>query len=230
MKTKILALVLALACLSTVATAYALPDRSWDVERGNGFKPQAWRLRSLWACRWTQGNWAEEVPEADPTQIDDLIASLLEAEGEEGGDGVWLLNAHGQATLVDQESEEEQPLAVQALLVKENGDDEAVLYKVAWGRVRVGDAWVQVSGYAARHEGLVYLKLEGEDVSLYAVGRPYSAGIGVRLALKARVTWEGEPYQATMRGRATPLGLGPKWGPAMPTPAPDAEPEGEASS
>jgi len=229
MKTKILALVLALACLSTAVTAYALPDRSLGGERGNGFKPRGWRARSLWAYRWSQGNWAEEVPEVDPSQIDGLIAGLLEDEGE-GGGGVWFLNAHGPATLVDQESEEEQPLAVQALLVKENGDDEAVLYKVAWGRVRIGEAWVQVSGYAARHGGMVYLGLEGEDVSLYAVGRPYSAGIGVRLALKARVTWEGEAYQATMRGRAVPLGLGHRWRPAVPKPAPDDEPEGEASS
>ena len=130
---------------------------------------------------------------------------------------IWIVVARGYSWEVEPSTdavEARNPMGIRfrARPVMDTGD--GILFKVPGGVVGHDGERHKVEGYgwARKEDGLFYMKLDGEDIHLKVVGKVYPRNLDVasntgrfrfhRVAMKGKMTVEGEDYLFALRGRA----------------------------
>ena len=149
------------------------------------------------------------ITDLDEDTVDDVFAQVEEADEVEDNTTsvIWYLNARGQlATEEPVTDAAADTVGVQLIAEKVKTTEYGKLYEVLWGRVNQNGEKVEVEGYVVLDtDGVFYMKLEGEELSLKSIGRISPAGVGVRVAMKGYMTYEDANYSFEMHGRAIPL-------------------------
>jgi hypothetical protein len=130
---------------------------------------------------------------------------------------IWIVVARGHSWKVDPSTDAvdaRNPMGIRfrARPVMDTGN--GILFKVPRGVVGHGGERHKVEGYgwARKEDGVFYMKLDGEDIHLKVVGKVYPRNLDVasntrrirfhRVAMKGKMTVEGEDYLFALRGRA----------------------------
>jgi hypothetical protein len=130
---------------------------------------------------------------------------------------IWIVVARGHSWEVDPSTDAvdaRNPMGIRfrARPVMDTGN--GILFKVLGGVVGHDGERFKVEGYgwARKADGVFYMKLDGEDIHLKVVGKVYPRNLDVasntgrfrfhRVAMKGKMTVEGEDYLFALRGRA----------------------------
>jgi hypothetical protein len=130
---------------------------------------------------------------------------------------IWIVVARGYSWEVEPSTdavEARNPMGIRfrARPVMDTGD--GILFKVPRGVVGHDGERHKVEGYgwARKEDGVFYMKLDGENIHLKVVGKVYPRNLDVasntgrfrfhRVAMKGKMTVEGEDYLFALRGRA----------------------------
>ena len=130
---------------------------------------------------------------------------------------IWIVVARGHSWKVEPSTDAvdaRNPMGIRfrARPVMDTGD--GILFKVPGGVVGHDGERYKVEGYgwARKTDGVFYMKLDGEDIHLKGVGKVYPRNLDVasntgrfrfhRVAMKGKMTVEGESYLFALRGRA----------------------------
>jgi hypothetical protein len=164
----------------------------------------------------------EEVTPEILDEIDALVEKYEELPDEEKKThrrGVWVVVARGlswKSGSIPEVSEiapECIPMGTRFYAKAIWGNTEWTLYRLGRGIVGHDGERYKVDGYALyiKESKKFYLVLDGEGVSLQAVGRVYGHNADLasvkgprclRLAMKGRMSVEGDPYTFALRGYA----------------------------
>jgi hypothetical protein len=163
--------------------------------------------------RYLNSTMFNELPEFDEKEIDLLLSeyeAMLESDDVPKG-GLWILWAGGASwPLVDEtdvnDVAPEDPLrcgmrlAIRPVIALE----DIVVFKVVRGVVDQDGERHKVEGVGVlfKEEGVFVMKLEGEGLSLKAIGRVHRGRWSLRVDMKGRMTVDGVDYAFRMRGRA----------------------------
>lgn len=157
-----------------------------------------------------------DLDDLSEDEIDDRISAAENAPAVEDGDTanpLWIARAHGSSWPLDDADVEESNLATPIGTVfaatKVKTTEYGTVYDIVWGIVGHNGERVGVKGVAVLgSDGVFVMKLQGDDLSLWAIGRIGRARLGVRLAMKGYMSHDGEMYGFHMKGSAHPIGLG----------------------
>ena len=157
-----------------------------------------------------------DLDDLSEDEIDDRISAAENAPAVEDGDTanpLWIARAHGSSWPLDDADVEESNLATPIGTVfaatKVKTTEYGTVYDIVWGIVGHNGERVGVKGVAVLgSDGVFVMKLQGDDLSLWAIGRIGRARLGVRLAMKGYMSHDGEIYGFHMKGNAHPIGLG----------------------
>jgi hypothetical protein len=165
----------------------------------------------------------EEVDSEVFTEIDALVEEYEKRPEEEKKPhfpGVWVVVARGLSWETDSFPEtsdvapESIPMGMRFFAKAIWGNTEWTLYKLGRGVIGHSGERHRVDGYALymKETGNFYLVLDGEDVSLQAVGKVYGPNADLtsarcrrclRLAMKGRMLIDGDGYVFGLRGYAS---------------------------
>ena len=156
------------------------------------------------------------IDDLSEDEIDDRISAAENAPAVEDDDAaspLWIARAHGSSwPLGDADVEESNlatPVGTMFAATKVKTTECGTVYDIVWGIVGHNGERVGVKGVAVLgSDGVFVMKFQGDDLSLYAIGRIGRARLGVRLAMKGYMSHDGETYGFHMRGNAHPIGLG----------------------
>jgi hypothetical protein len=159
---------------------------------------------------------AIELDDLNEDEIDDRISAAENAPAVEDGDTaspLWIARAYGSSwPLGDADVEESNlatPIGTMFAATKVKATEYGVVYDIVWGIVGHNGERVGVKGVAVLgSDGVFVMKLHGEDLDLWAIGRISRARFGVRLAMKGYMSHDGDMYGFHMRGSAHPIGWG----------------------
>lgn len=159
---------------------------------------------------------AIELDDLNEDEIDDRISAAENAPALEDGDTaspLWIARAHGSSWPLGyadvEESNPATPIGTIFAATKVKATEYGVVYDVVWGIVGHSGERVGIKGVAVLgSDGVFVMKLHGEDLDLWAVGRIGRARLGVRLAMKGCMSHDGDMYGFHMRGNAHPIGWG----------------------
>jgi len=159
---------------------------------------------------------AIELDDLSEDEIDDRISAAENAPAVEDGDTanpLWIARATGSSwPLGDADVDESSlatPIGTMFAATKVKATEYGVVYDIVWGIVGHNGERVGVKGVAVLgSDGVFVMKLHGEDLDLWAIGRIGKARFGVRLAMKGYMSHDGDMYGFHMRGRAHPIGWG----------------------
>jgi hypothetical protein len=159
---------------------------------------------------------AIELDDLSEDEIDDRISAAESAPAVEDGDTaspLWIARTYGSSwPLGDADVEESNlatPIGTMFAATKVKTTDYGTVYDIVWGIVGHNGERVGVKGVAVLcSDGVFVMKLHGDDLSLWAIGRIGKARYGVRLAMKGYMSHDGEMYGFHMKGRAHPIGFG----------------------
>ncbi len=157
-----------------------------------------------------------DIDDLSEDEINDRISAAENAPDVEDGDTaspLWIARAHGSSWPLGEADVEESNLATPVGTVfaatKVKTTEYGTVYDIVWGIVGHNGERVGVKGVAVLcSDGVFVMKLQGEDLSLWAIGRISRARLGVRLAMKGYMSHDGEMYGFHMRGMAHPIGFG----------------------
>lgn len=157
-----------------------------------------------------------DLDDLSEDEIDDRISAAENAPAVEDGDTatpLWIARAHGSSwPLGDADVEESNlatPIGTVFAATKVKTTEYGTVYDIVWGIVGHNGERVGVKGVAVLgSDGVFVMKLQGDDLSLGAIGRIGRARLGVRLAMKGYMSHDGEIYGFHMKGNAHPIGLG----------------------
>lgn len=157
-----------------------------------------------------------DLDDLSEDEIDDRISAAEDAPAVEDGDTatpLWIARAHGSSwPLGDADVEESNlatPIGTVFAATKVKTTEYGTVYDIVWGIVGHNGERVGVKGVAVLgSDGVFVMKLQGDDLSLGAIGRIGRARLGVRLAMKGYMSHDGEIYGFHMKGNAHPIGLG----------------------
>jgi hypothetical protein len=145
----------------------------------------------------------------DEAEADDILNSVSPEDlQEEAIGGLWLVYLQGSSWKVDDTVDSVDaasyatPISMNLAVRKVKEIEQGVLYKVTRGVLRHSGETVKVEGYIVLRGRVFAMKLRGEGVELKAVGAIAPAGIGVRIAMRGRMTHNDENYGFKMTGRA----------------------------
>lgn len=164
----------------------------------------------------------EEVDSEVFTEIDVLVKEyekLPEEERKPHFPGVWVVVARGLSWETDSFPETSEvapeciPMGMRFFAKAIWGNDEWTLYRLGRGVIGHSGERHRVDGYALykKDTGKFYLVLDGEGVSLQAVGKVYGPNADLtsarcrrclRLAMKGRMSIDGDGYVFGLRGYA----------------------------
>ena len=149
------------------------------------------------------------LDEYDETEVDDLLDAVTPDDiQEEAIGGLWLVHLQGSSWKVDDTEDSVDtasyatPISMNLAVRKVKEIEQGVLYKVTRGVLRHAGETVKVEGYIVLRGRVFAMKLRGEGVDLKAVGAIAPAGIGVRVAMRGRMTHNDENYGFKMTGKA----------------------------
>jgi hypothetical protein len=149
------------------------------------------------------------LDEYDETEVDDLLDAVTPEDiQEEAIGGLWLVHLQGSSWKVDDTEDSVDtasyatPISMNIAVRKVKEIEQGVLYKVTRGVLRHAGETVKVEGYIILRGRVFAMKLRGEGVDLKAVGAIAPAGIGVRVAMRGRMTHNEEDYGFKMTGKA----------------------------
>jgi len=157
-----------------------------------------------------------EFDDLSEDEIDDRISAAENALAIEDGDTaspLWIARVYGSSwPLGDADVEENNlatPIGTMFAATKVKTTEYGVVYDIVWGIVGHNGERVGVKGVAVLgSDGVFVMKLQGDDLSLWAIGRIGKARFGVRLAMKGYMSHDGDMYGFHMRGSAHPIGWG----------------------
>lgn len=157
-----------------------------------------------------------DLDDLSEDEIDDRISAAENAPAVEDGDTanpLWIARAHGSSwPLGDADVEESNlatPIGTVFAATKVKTTEYGTVYDIVWGIIGHNGERVGVKGVAVLgSDGVFVMKLQGDDLSLGAIGRIGRARLGVRLAMKGYMSHDGEIYGFHMKGNAHPIGLG----------------------
>ncbi len=157
-----------------------------------------------------------DLDDLSEDEIDDRISAAEDAPAVEDGDTatpLWIARAHGSSwPLGDADVEESNlatPIGTVFAATKVKTTEYGTVYDIVWGIIGHNGERVGVKGVAVLgSDGVFVMKLQGDDLSLGAIGRIGRARLGVRLAMKGYMSHDGEIYGFHMKGNAHPIGLG----------------------
>lgn len=157
-----------------------------------------------------------DLDDLSEDEIDDRISAAENAPAVENGDTanpLWIARAHGSSWPLDDadltESNLATPVGTMFAATKVKTTEYGTVYDIVWGIVGHNGERVGVKGVAVLgSDGVFVMKLQGDDLSLGAIGRIGRARLGVRLAMKGYMSHDGEIYGFHMKGNAHPIGLG----------------------
>lgn len=150
------------------------------------------------------------LDEYDESEADGLLDALTpdDLQAEAVG-ALWLVHLQGSSWKVDDTDDSVDaasyatPISMNLAVRKVKEIEQGVLYKVTRGVLRHAGETVKVEGYIVLRGRVFAMKLRGEGVDLKAVGAIAPAGIGVRVAVRGRMTHNDEYYGFKMTGKAT---------------------------
>ncbi len=159
---------------------------------------------------------AIELDDLNEDEIDDRVSAAENAPAVEDGDTaspLWIARAYGFSwPLGDADVDESSlatPIGTLFAATKVKTTEYGVVYDIVWGIVGHNGERVGVKGVAVLgSDGVFVMKLHGEDLDLWAIGRIGKARYGVRLAMKGYMSHDGDMYGFHMKGRAHPIGWG----------------------
>ena len=129
----------------------------------------------------------------------------------------WIVVARGYSWELEPSTdavEARNPMGTRFAAIPVMDTGEGILFKVTRGIVGHDGEHMKVEGYgwARKEDGVFYMKLDGEDIHLKVVGKVYPRNFDVasnkgrfrfhRIAMKGKMTVEGEDYRFALRGRA----------------------------
>jgi hypothetical protein len=156
------------------------------------------------------------IDDLSEDEIDDRISAAENApavEDEDTASPLWIVRAYGSSwPLGDADVEESNlatPIGTVFAATKVKTTEYGTVYDVVWGIVGHNGERVGVKGVAVLgSDGVFVMKLQGDDLSLSAIGRIGRAWLGVKLAMKGYMSHDGETYGFHMKGTAHPIGFG----------------------
>lgn len=157
-----------------------------------------------------------DLDDLSEDEIDDRISAAENAPAVDDGDTanpLWIARVYGSSwPLGDADVEESSlatPIGTMFAATKVKTTEYGTVYDIVWGIVGHNGERVGVKGVAVlSSDGVFVMKLQGDDLSLWAIGRRGRARYGVRLAMKGYMSHDGERYGFHMKGSAHPIGLG----------------------
>jgi len=159
---------------------------------------------------------AIELDDLSEDEIDDRISAAKNAPALEDSDTaspLWIARVHGSSWPLGvadvEESSLATPIGTMFAATNVKTTDYGVVYDVVWGIVGHRGERVGVKGAAVLDsDGVFVMKLHGDDLDLWAIGRIGRTRLGVRLAMKGYMSHDGDMYGFHMRGSAHPIGWG----------------------
>jgi hypothetical protein len=155
------------------------------------------------------------IDDLSEDEIDDRISAAKNAPAvdDDTASPLWIARAHGSSwPLGDADVEESNlatPIGTAFAATKVKTTEYGTVYDIVWGIVGHNGERVGVKGVAVLgSDGVFVMKLQGDDLSLGAIGRIGRARLGVRLAMKGYMSHDGETYGFHMKGNAHPIGFG----------------------
>lgn len=157
-----------------------------------------------------------DIDDLSEDEIEDRISAAENAPTIEDGDTanpLWIARAHGASWPLGDADVEESNLAIPVgtmfAATKVKTTEYGTVYDIVWGIVGHNGERVGVKGVAVLgSDGVFVMKLQGDGLSFYAIGRIGRARFGVRLAMKGYMSHDGEMYGFHMKGAAHPIGFG----------------------
>lgn len=157
-----------------------------------------------------------DIDDLSEDEIEDRISAAENAptiEDDDTANPLWIARAHGASWPLGDADVEESNLAIPVgtmfAATKVKTTEYGTVYDIVWGIVGHNGERVGVKGVAVLgSDGVFVMKLQGDDLSFYAIGRIGRARFGVRLAMKGYMSHDGEMYGFHMKGAAHPIGFG----------------------
>ena len=157
-----------------------------------------------------------DIDDLSEDEIDDRISAAENAptiEDDDTASPLLIARAHGASWPLGDADVEESNLAIPVgtmfAATKVKTTEYGTVYDIVWGIVGHNGERVGVKGVAVLgSDGVFVMKLQGDDLSFYAIGRIGRARFGVRLAMKGYMNHDGEMYGFHMKGTAHPIGFG----------------------
>ncbi|MBN2336034.1 hypothetical protein JXL21_10790 [Candidatus Bathyarchaeota archaeon] len=227
MKTKsktlmVMALIVASVLASSMVTIMAAAEESSDIQTPEAFSTRVERVESAkQSLRTTIQEKLQAIrPEAldvddlSEDEIEDRLDKALNApetdDGDNGANPLWIARATGSAWPLrnadTSDTDLTKAIGTMFAATKIKTTEYGVVYDIVWGIVGHGGERVGVKGIAILgSDGVFVMKLQGDDLSLAAIGKVGRAGFGVRLAMKGYMSHDGDSYGFRMSGRAYPL-------------------------
>ena len=159
--------------------------------------------------------------ELDPKQLEAVdLPSIIEAYNlekpvyEQEGECIWILIAHGYAYDSSISTDAVSRVYRTGMRITAKpvwASPWGLFFKVTMGKVGFNGTRDEVTGFGLAKNGKFYMTMDGEDISLEAMGKIYprppvtSARRPVRfhrIAMKGRMNVEGDDYVFKMRGWA----------------------------
>jgi len=217
----VMALIVASILAATPAIAAAEDDNSPQPE---AFVNRAKRVQRIQQSLKAKIQSRLQLTEPEPIDLDDLSEDEIDdrlsaaenapaVEDDGTASPLWIARAHGSSWPLGDADVEESNLATPVGTVfaatKVKTTEYGTVYDIVWGIVGHNGERVGVKGVAVLgSEGVFVMKLQGDDLSLWAIGRIGRARLGVRLAMKGYMSHDGEMYGFHMKGMAHPIGFG----------------------
>jgi hypothetical protein len=159
---------------------------------------------------------AIELDDLSEDEIDDRISAAEDAPAVEDGDTaspLWIARAYGSSWPLSNAdvdvSSLATPIGTMFAATKVKATEYGTVFDIVWGVVGHNGERVGVKGVAVLcSDGVFVMKLHGDDLDLWAIGRIGKARYGVRLAMKGYMSHDGDMYGFHMKGRAHPIGFG----------------------
>lgn len=157
---------------------------------------------------------ALDIDDLSDDEIEDRLYAAVNApetdDEDSGANPLWIARAVGSAwPLGDADvdaSSVATPVGTMFAATKIKTTEHGTVYDIVWGIVGHDGERVGVKGVAVLcSDGVFVIKMEGDDLALYGIGRIGKAWYGVKLAMKGYMKHDGEMYGFRMRGGAHPV-------------------------
>jgi len=156
-----------------------------------------------------------DLDDLNEDEIDDRISAAENAPAVEDGDTanpLWIARVYGSSWPLGDadivESNLATPVGTVFAATKVKTTEYGTVYDIVWGIVGHNGERVGIKGVAVLgSDGVFVMNLQGDDLSLWAIGRIGRARYGVRLAMKGYMSHDGEMYGFHMKGSAHPIGF-----------------------
>lgn len=157
----------------------------------------------------------ESIPDDDPEELIEEIEGLPETETPEAKP-FWVVWVRGMSwkgeEVTDVATADGLPIKMRALVKPIKHTERGTLYHLVRGILVHGDKTYRVTGKAVLTSDHTFaMKLEdteGEEIEFIAIGRAWRTGFMYKVAMKGRMSSEGESWAFFMRGRAFRIRLG----------------------